>query len=136
MAGIAHQHDSSTQHHVAPDADPALDAAHHHRHAHLHHDAFAEAGRQDDAVFSTGTTAEPSVIPDPDPLDHGLHRRHHPERADIEKGVAVEYDAEKGDISPMRTSDQEKDPQNHTFARFYAKHRIFFHLFVALLFTG
>lgn len=124
--------------HVARNFDPALDVAHEHHHAHLHHDATAEKGRQDDIVYSTGTTSEPSVIPDQDPLDHALHRRHHPERKDIdmEKDNAVDYDAEKGGISPISTSDQERDPQSHKFARFYARYRIFFHLFIALLFTG
>lgn len=125
-----------SSHHLAHNADPALDVAHEHHHTHLHHDATAEKGRQDDAVYSAGTTAEPSVIPKQDPLDHALHRRHHPERKDMEKDDPADYDAEKGGISPISTSDQERDPQSHRFARFYARYRIFFHLFIALLFTG
>jgi CNT family concentrative nucleoside transporter len=125
--------------HMARNLDPALDPAREHHHEHLHHDANAEKGRHDDPVYTIGTTAERSNVPDQDPMDHALHRRHHPERAgsgdkSIDKDPTVayddKYDAEKG------TADQEADPQNHNVSRFYRKYRIFFHLFLLLLFTG
>lgn len=123
-----HAHNSSPQHHVVPNLDPALEISNEHHHRHLHHDAFAEKGREDEVVYSKGTTFEKSIIPEESPQDHDLHRRRHPEKG----GVEVE-DAEKG-VSPIRS--EEADPQTHTFSRFYAKYRIFFHLFIWLLFTG
>ncbi|TID26639.1 sodium/nucleoside cotransporter 1 /nucleoside cotransporter 1 [Venturia nashicola] len=126
--------------HVSPDL--ALDASHEHTHQHLHHDARAEKGRTDEVVYSTGTTAEKSIIPDQDPLDHVAHRRQHAGDkinnhgpSEKETGIAYEdgsYDAEKGEIS----SAGEEDPKNHKFSRLYAKYRIFVHLFFLLLFTG
>ncbi|OCK85845.1 sodium/nucleoside cotransporter 1 /nucleoside cotransporter 1 [Lepidopterella palustris CBS 459.81] len=139
MADISHRHNASPMPGVVPNNDPALDVAHEHHHAHLHHDAFAEKGRHDDIVYSKGTTDEPSVIPNADPLDNALHRRHHPERKgkDIEKdgGLDVE-DVEKGSMSPVHGSGHDEDPQSHIFSNFYAKYRIFFHIFIGMLFTG
>jgi len=125
---VVQTHDTSSQHHVVPNSDPALETSHEHHHQHLHHDAFAEKGRQDEVVYSKGTTFERSNIPNESPQDHELHRRHHGEKGGVEVG-----DAEKG-ISQVRY--QEEDPQTHTFSSFYGKYRIFFHLFIWLLFTG
>lgn len=125
---VAQTHDTSPQRGVVPSSDPALEPSHEHHHQHLHHDAFAEKGREDEVIYSKGTTFETSIIPNESRRDHELHRRHHPGKGDVEVG-----DAEKG-ISPMRY--QEEDPQTHTFATFYGKYRIFFHLFIWLLFTG
>ncbi len=124
----AHMHNTSPQHHVPPNPDPALDISHEHHHRHLHHDSFAEKGREDEVVYSKGTTFESSTIPEESPQDHELHRRHHPEKVEIKVG-----DAEKG-MSSVGSEDE--DPQTHTFSRFYAKYRILFHLFIWLLFTG
>lgn len=125
---VGQTHNTSSQYHVRPNPDPALDLSHEHRHQHLHHDAFAEKGREDEVVYSKGTTFEKSTIPDESPLDHELHRRYHPGKGEVEVG-----DTEKG-ISPVRY--QEEDLQTHSFSNFYAKYRIFFHLFIWLLFTG
>ena len=134
-------HNASAQHDVVPSTDPALEKSHEHHHGHLHHDARAEKGREDEVVYSKGTTFERSVIPHQDPQDHDLHRRHHPDLAEglnkghiNEKSAQTEIvDAEKGNLSPIRS---EEDPQSHKFARFYATYRIFFHLFIWLVFTG
>lgn len=45
-------------------SDPALDPANEHHHAHQHHTAFAEHGREDEVVYSKDTTFDKSVIPD------------------------------------------------------------------------
>lgn len=137
---------SKSKQHLATNNDPALDPAHEHHHAHLHHSARAEEGRHDDVVYSIGTTGEKSTIPDQDPMDHNLHRRHHPEHhpertsdndlKDPALTYDVKYDAEKGSLGAVNSSGQERDPQSHKFARFYAKYRIVWHLFIFLLFTG
>lgn len=129
-ADIAHNHNASAQHHVAPNHDPALDISHEHQHPHLHHDVYAEHHRPDEVVYSQGTTFEKSTIPPQDPQDHDLHRRYHPN----EKMTADIVDAEKGTMSPLRS--EEEDPKTHTMSTFYAKYRIFFHLVLWLFFTG
>ena len=125
---VPHTHNTSPQHRVVTNLDPALETAHEHHHRHLHHDAFAEKGREDEVIYSKGTTFERSTIPAESPQDHELHRRHHPEKGTVDVG-----DAEKG-LSLVQS--EEEDPQTHTFSRFYARYRIFFHLFIWLLFTG
>ncbi|RDI86284.1 hypothetical protein Vi05172_g3763 [Venturia inaequalis] len=134
------QHTTPAPQHVSPDL--ALHPSHEHTHQHLHHDARAEQGRTDEVVYSTGTTAEKSIIPDQDPLDNVAHRRQHAGDhihdqgpSEKESGIAYEdkpYDTEKGEIS----STGEKDAKNHRFAHLYAKYRIFVHLFFLLLFTA
>lgn len=139
MAHIPRQHNASPMPGVVENTDPVLDVAHEHHHAHLHHSAFAEKGRHDDIAYSKGTTAEPSVIPDPDPMDNALHRRKHPERRekDIEKnGGFSTGDMDRDSMSPVEGAGDEEDPRGHAFSRFYAKYRIFFHIFIAMLFTG
>ena len=123
-------HNGSAQQHVVPNNDPTLDISHEHNHGHLHHSAHAEQGREDDMLYAKGTTLEKSTIPHQDPQDHDLHRRH----LGNETKMATEtVDAENGTLSPVRS---EEDPQTHTLSSFYAKYRIFFHLFIWLLFTG
>ena len=139
MADIPSQHNASPMPGVVENTDPVLDVAHEHHHAHLHHSAFAEKGRHDDIAYSKGTTAEPSVIPDADPMDNALHRRKHPERGekDIEKnGGFSTGDMDRNSMSPVEGAGDEEDPRGHAFSRFYAKYRIFFHMFTAMLFTG
>ncbi|KAF1985513.1 H+/nucleoside cotransporter-like protein [Aulographum hederae CBS 113979] len=127
--------ESHPTHGLAVNSDPALNPANEHHHAHLHHNPRAEQGREDEVVYSVGTTNEKSTIPHQDAQDHDLHRRGHPERkGGFDKEADVEYDAEKG--SAGYPSEEEKDPQNHRFANFYAKWRIFFHMFILALFTG
>lgn len=138
-------HNASAQQNVVPNEDPALDKSKEHRHEHLHHDSFAEKGRQDDVMYSIGTTGEKSMIPDPDPNDDALRRRHHPERHaehhPVEAKAPVpameyddKYDEEKG--SPEVSQEDNEDPQRHTIARLYKRYRPFVHLFIWLFFTG
>ena len=109
--------------------DPAMDISHKHHHAHIHHSEHALQGRMDEVVYSIGTTAEKSTVPDQDPLDHILHRKHLGDK----NGEINIADTEKGNNIPL---DAEEDPQTHTFSRFYRRYRIFFHIFIWLLFTG
>ena len=124
-------HNTSAQHGVAANHDAALDRRHEHHHQHLHHDVNAERGREDEVVYSKGTTFEKGTIPHQDPQDHELNRRRH---ADTAASAQIDVqDAEKLDLAPI---DSEEDPQTHTFSNFYRKYRIFFHLFIWLFFTG
>lgn len=103
------------------------DASAHH-HGHLHHDPSAEKGREDELLYSKDTT---STIPYQNPQNHDLHRRH---QSNNDPGSVEVIDAEKGAmISPPV---EEEDSQSHKFSGFYARYRIFFHLFLWLFFTG
>lgn len=80
---------NATEQHDIVHLDPALQPEHQHRHAHHHHTAFAEAGRDDDIVYSKDANFEKSIVPEPSPLDHGS-RSH----------SSAEKDAEAGETSP------------------------------------
>ncbi|MCJ1273042.1 hypothetical protein MMC21_000831 [Puttea exsequens] len=129
VTATAESHNLSSQHHVITNHDPALDKSHEHHHQHLHHDANAEKGRQDEVVYSKGTTFEKSTVPHQDPQDHDLHRRKHAE----DGGKSRNPDPERLDLEPVELED---DPQSHNFSRFYRRYRMFFHLVIWFFFTG
>ena len=130
-----HSHNPSAQHNVVINNDPALDRAHEHHHAHIHHDANAEKGRHDDIVYSEGTTSESRVTPHQDPQDHDLHRRKQVDA--VEKSVKSNFDSEKGSTSVgLGHIQSEEDPQTHAGSTFYQRYRIFFHILIWSFFTG
>jgi hypothetical protein len=125
-----HGHNTSPQHDGELNSDLALHLSREHHHQHIHHSAHAQEGRTDEAVYPKGTTSEILTVSDADPQDHDFHRRHHPEKNGFARG-----DAEGGgDISPIQ--EEENNRQTHSFSRFYVYSRIFFHIFIFLLFTG
>ena len=127
------QHNASPSRDVVTNPDPALDISHEHHHTHLHHSAAAEKGRHDDIAYSTGTTADKSTIPLASPLDNVHHRQ--PSDAEKYNGI-IESDTEKGRYTPNVENTSDRDPQSHKWSRFYAKHRVYFHLGIWCLFTG
>ncbi|KAI4232497.1 MAG: hypothetical protein L6R40_007394 [Gallowayella cf. fulva] len=127
-----HSHNASAQNHGETNNDPALDTAHEHTHSHLHHSAAAEQGRPE-TEYSEGTTHEESVIPNQVPHDQAVHLRHLSDAPGPKLPVAV-ADTEKGNFSPENRSDE--DPPTHTKSSVYQKYRVYFHLFIWLLFTG
>lgn len=130
MDNQSHGHNSSVQHHVQKNHDSALDLANEHVHGHLHHTAHAEQGRRE-TEYSKETTHEKSNIPDQGLHDQSIHLRHPPAKPATSSAIA---DTEKGEFG--RDSSSEVDPRTHTLSNFYLKYRIFFHLFIWLLFTG
>ncbi|KAJ9668445.1 hypothetical protein H2201_001493 [Coniosporium apollinis] len=132
-----HRHNASPERGFVINNDPALDTAREHDHGRTHH--APSAAHDDNVTYSKNTTAEPSIIPAQDPLDDNLRRRGHPEKSGHydEKNGALNYDPEKGSLSPIGASvTQEEDPQRHGFSGFYKKYRVFFHAAIWLLFTG
>jgi concentrative nucleoside transporter, CNT family len=130
------QHNFSSQTDVVRNNDPALDIAHEHHHEHLHHSAAAEKGREDEVVYSMGTTGEKSNIPDADPMDHALHDRHHPERTGKRDDIGIDYNTtEKGYGSEEHSGDDEA-ARGHRWKRFYRHYKIFIHLVILLVMTG
>ena len=128
-------HNSSAQQDVIVNDDPVLNKANEHHHVHIHHDANAEKGREEEVVYSEGATFEPRVIPHQDPQDHGLHHRKQAENTD--KSIASTRDAERGSTSiTLGHIQSEEDPQTHTGSTFYQRYRIYFHVTVWLFFTA
>ena len=123
-------HKHIPQQNMVQNDDPTFRISNEHHHGHVHHDADAEKGREDEVIYSYGTTFEGRTIPHQNPQDHDLHRRLH---VDMAKEPAAAVDPEQGAISPSRS---EEDPQSHSFSNFYKRYRIFFHLFVWIVFTG
>ena len=124
-------HNASSQQNVIENDDPARDDSHEHNHRHIHHDQHTEQGKQEEVAYSKNTTFEKGKIPYQDPQDYDLaHRRY----ADPSRANDTMQDAEKAVTSPDRSG--EKSPRTHTLSNFYIKHRIFFHIFIWLFFTG
>lgn len=128
-------HNSSLQTGVARNPDPALAISHEHTHQHINHSQYAAAHIQDDAVYTTGTTADRSNIPTASPQDH-LPSHAPREKRDVKGSVDV-VDAEKGSVSAAQASlSEEADPQSHQLARLYMKWKPLVHAVIFMLFTG
>ncbi|KAF2091245.1 hypothetical protein K490DRAFT_71459 [Saccharata proteae CBS 121410] len=125
-------HNYSPQTHVAVNEDPALDVAREHHHDHLHHDAFAEKGHRDEIAYTKGTTDDRPIVPD----QSTLHHRHNARPASEKDGVVDFSDAERGSTSPVNSRDEGEEHKRGPVAQFYARYRIFFHIFIWLFFTG
>ena len=131
-----HGHNASTQDHVKPNPDLALHYSREHEHRHLHHGHLAAAhlDQHHDLEFSKGTTFERSNVPDASPEDAHMHHRIQPQ---TEKTIETDnIDAEKGNGLAQFSTNDEEYPKKHRFSTFYTKYRIFFHLFIWLVFTG
>jgi concentrative nucleoside transporter, CNT family len=121
-------------HELQHNPDPALLPSHQHHHQHLHHDAFAERGRQDDLVYEdndadTPAKLKPSAVPSKSPEDY----------SEKEAPPALDYDAEKAsadDTSGENGNNAPGSRESSKLKRFYRQYRIFFHLVVWLFFTG
>lgn len=124
-------HSTASQHHLFKNDDPALDKSYEHTHGHMHHDKHAEQGRNDEVVYSKGTTLERSTIPHQASHNHDIARGRNANPSNGDTGM---IDTEKATMSPG--SLHEADPRTHTLSNFYLKYRLVFHLFVWLFFTG
>lgn len=122
-------HSPSPQQDLNQNEDPANEKSKEHHHDHAHHNAHPEKGREDEAIYSYGTTSVGSALPHQNPQDHDLYKRRH---ADMAKEPATAVDLEEG-MSPSRS---EEDPQSRTFSNLYERYRIFFHLFCWVVLTG
>lgn len=99
---------------IAQNNDPDLDSAQQHHHGHLHHDGPAKEGGEDERAYSNGSPIDKSQIPDQITHDHDVHKSEGTHQNDVE----------------VDDSHSQKPPG------FYTRHRIFFHLFIWLFFTG
>ena len=100
--------------------DPALQNSNEHYQDHLH----------DIAIPCYGTTFEGTAIPNQNPQNHDLQKRRH---SGMTKEPTTTMHPEQGTMNPIRS---EEDPQTHIFSKFYQRYRIFFHLFLWIVFTG
>ena len=120
-----------TDHISSPQQEiPTLQDSNERHHDRVHHNADLEKGQEDEIIPSDGTSLEGRTIPHQKPRDHEFHKRRH---ADMAKEPTAAVDPEQGTMS---LSHFEESPQTHTFSNFYKRYRIFFHLFIWLVFTG
>ena len=87
------------------------------QHAHLHHTANAKNGGEDEVLYSHGKT----------PIQNAAGS------ANVSQGPSHPAEPEKRSLDQFSV---EEDPQSHTLSAFYSRYRLFFHLFVWLVFTG
>ena len=112
--------------------DPALNPANQHAHPHHNHSPRVDADGHDDAVYSTGTTVDKSVIPE---------QQHHHHSDAVMQTPPYYTDPEKmgaGVVSTGRGSGstEEETSHNRKWKPSYRQLRPFIHLFVLLLFTS
>ena len=113
---VDHNHNASPQQHVAANNDPALRKDHEHQHPHLHHDANAKKDREDKVVYAEDTAMGSAPMP-----------------TNTSKKPIDTVDVEKDPLAQLQS---EEDPQSHRLSSFYSRYRMFFHLFIWLVFTG
>lgn len=101
-----------------------------HQHAHLHHDANAKKGGQDEVVYSQDKKWKGVDKPLDDTQTNDIQRR---KGANASHGSMDTLNQEKGSLSRL---DSEEDPHTHTLPNFYLRYRVIFHVFIWLLFTG
>ncbi|KPM35812.1 hypothetical protein AK830_g10762 [Neonectria ditissima] len=130
-------------------SDPALDpAAQHH---HEHHNHSPRTGVDDNVVYTTGTTQDPTSVPPQSHLhQHGEHTHHGVETADMEKAKPIDgthgthhtppdySDHEKMEPGIVSTTTEDNGSQKRfgALAPLWRHRRIIIHLFLFLLFTG
>ena len=121
---------SSPQQGMIPNEVPALQDSNERHHDHVHPNSDLEKGQEDEIIPSYDTSLEGRTIPHQKSRDHELHKRRHADKA---KEPTAAVDPEQGTMS---LSHFEENPQTHAFSSFYKRYRIFFHLFIWLVFTG
>ena len=127
-----HGHNPSRQKSVEENPDIALHYSHEHQHNHMHHNRTSLSGRHDDILYAKGVD-QPHI-----PKQDFSHHKHPSHSVDTKDHDYSESDPEKGGMSPTKVSTNENgdDGRKHRFSHFYRKYRIFFHLFIWLVFTG
>lgn len=123
-------HNPSPQQDMIHDDVPYLQDSNERRHDHVHHNADLEKGQEDKIIHSYGTNFEGRTIAPQESQDHELHKRRH---ADMAKEPTAAVGPEQGTMS---LSHFEENSQSHIFSNFYKRYRIFFHLFLWIVFTG
>ena len=132
-----HGHNPTLQRSVEENPDLTLHYSHEHQHNHMHHGRTSLSGRHDDILYAKGTTFDKPHIPDQDFSHH--HSKLPSHMIDSKDQAYTETDdTEKGGFSPTKvsTNDSTNDGRKHRFSRFYRKYKIFFHLFIWLVFTA
>ena len=130
MSFTADQNDvSDLQEHVVQGDVSTLQSPNEHHPDHVHHDLHIGQDRDNETVYSYGTTFKESTFLHQHSQDHDLYRRRHTDPA---KEPAAAVDPEQG----MCPSNAEEHPQTHTFFSLYTRYCIVFHLLFGIVFTG
>ncbi|KAF2127963.1 hypothetical protein P153DRAFT_397852 [Dothidotthia symphoricarpi CBS 119687] len=130
-------HNTSLQHGVLRNDDPALDINHEHHHEHVHHSARAAHEGNDVPAYTVGTTDDRTIVPNPSAHEQNLHHRHNHVGHDMEKAGGIDFE-EKGtrsSSSPEGEVEMEKKSK-WSPSGIYSKARLPVHILIGALFTG
>lgn len=134
-----HGHNPSLQKDVIENPDVTLHYSHEHQHNHMHHGRSSLADRHDDILFAKGTEIDNRhdfIVGQ----DHSHHHHAMKPSVDTKDHIYSESgasDPEKGGLEAARIETNDTDDgQKHRFSRFYRKYKIFFHLFIWIVFTA
>ncbi|KAF3002501.1 hypothetical protein E8E13_006235 [Curvularia kusanoi] len=130
-----HEHNASAQQGVTPSNDLALHVSQEHQHEHVHHSA--RAVHDDHIAYTTGTTDEKSIIPDPSAQDHGVHHRSEKHyQGTYEKNADIDYE-EKGTRGSSTDPEGEVEKKSKwSLGAIYRRFRLPIHIFIGAFFTG
>lgn len=123
-----HNREASIEYNKVQSRDPSLSNSDSHHYRLSHHDANASLGQKEEVTYPKATTYNEKIDPQ---TKTDLQQEHQP---DALKGPSSDVvDPENAELGHVSS---EIDARTHTFSGFYSKHRIFFHLFIWLFFTG
>lgn len=121
-------------------SDPALDPHNQHHHQHQHHSPRVDAdGHHQDAVYTTGTTQDPSNVPTQSPLHkHGVETaKEMPKGADgITPPDYSDHEKLEGGIVSNSGEEASERGAGKWWSPLWRHRRILTHLFIFCLFTG
>jgi len=123
VVDVESQHYSQPAHLVGHD-DPAMEISHQHQHPHLHHAGAAVPDAKHTAMYTTGTTLDPSSIPDQNSQYRGSHDS---KRFQTEKTGPVQSSDSEGESDVKKTG---------WFKTMYIRFRPVVHFLIWAFFTG
>ena len=127
-ADVQCDHDASMQRKIHEKHDSAPDTLHEHRHNHLRDNVHAE--HEQGATYSKGAMFNKGTATDSDP------RNSYAINYEAKQSKEVDLGSAEIGIDGRVQQKADRDPQTHSLSSFYRRYRIFFHLFIWLLFTG
>lgn len=137
-----HGHNPSLQKDVIENPDITLHYSHEHQHNHMHHGRSSLVARHDELLYAKGSELDNrhDLIVNQDHSHHQHSLKPGMETIETKDHIYSESgtsDPEKSGFEATRIDTNETDDgQKHRFSRFYRKYKIFFHLFIWLVFTA
>ena len=126
----ARDNNPSPKQNVVKDNHQTLPNSTEQHHDHVQYNIQSRKSQENDVTHSYDATLEGNTIHHQDSQNREHYRKRH---ADMRKELAIAVDPEQTNVGLSRF---EEDAQSHTFSTFYKKYRVFFHLFIWVVFTG